>query len=158
MHTDLAARSADLAADEQAPIGDLLGDLDFDGFPSWPSGCAASVATGAPAAATRSPPPPRTASTTARSRAASSTPSAWSSIDPLAEHAQRRLMRLHYLRGDRASAIAAFERFEQRLKDELGTRPSAETIELLATIEGAVAPRAGASGRPCRRACYGRRG
>jgi len=26
--------------------------------------------------------------------------------DPLAEHAQRRLMRLHYLRGDRAAAIA----------------------------------------------------
>ena len=62
--------------------------------------------------------------------------------DPLAEHAQRRLMRLHYLRGDRAAAIAAFERFEQRLKDELGTRPSAETIELLATIErgGATLP------------------
>ena len=55
-------------------------------------------------------------------------------------------MRLHYLRGDRAAAIAAFERFEQRLKDELGTRPSAETIELLATIE-----RGGAS-LPTRRA------
>ena len=55
--------------------------------------------------------------------------------DPLAEHGQRRLMRLHYLRGDRAAAIAVFERFEQRLKDELGARPSAETIELLATIE-----------------------
>jgi hypothetical protein len=59
--------------------------------------------------------------------------------DPLAEHAQRRLMRLHYLRGDRAAAIAAFERFERRLKDELGTRPSAETIELLATIEQGAA-------------------
>jgi len=56
-------------------------------------------------------------------------------IDPLAEHAQRRLMRLHYLRGDRAAGITTFERFEQRLKDELGTRPSAETIELLTTIE-----------------------
>ena len=55
--------------------------------------------------------------------------------EPLAEYAQRRLMRLHYLRGDRAAAINVFERFEQRLKDELGTRPSAETIELLATIE-----------------------
>ena len=53
-------------------------------------------------------------------------------------------MRLHYLRGDRAAAIAAFERFEQRLKDELGTRPSAETIELLATIERGA--------RRCRRA------
>ena len=62
--------------------------------------------------------------------------------EPLAEHAQRRLMRLHYLRGDRAAAIHVFERFERRLKDELGTRPSAETIELLATIErgGATLP------------------
>ena len=66
--------------------------------------------------------------------------------DPLAEHAQRRLMRLHYLRGDRASAIAAFERLEQRLKDELGTRPSAETIELMSTIEQ------GAASLPARRA------
>lgn len=55
--------------------------------------------------------------------------------DPLAEHAQRRLMRLHYLRGDGASAIGVFERFERRLKEELGTRPSAESIELLKTIE-----------------------
>jgi DNA-binding SARP family transcriptional activator len=59
--------------------------------------------------------------------------------DPFAEHAWRRLMRLHYLRGDRAAAIAAFERFERRLKDELGTRPSAETIELMSTIEEAGA-------------------
>ncbi len=66
--------------------------------------------------------------------------------DPLAEHSQRRLMRLHYLRGDRAAAIAAFERFEQRLKDDLGTRPSAETIELMATIER------GATTLPARRA------
>jgi tetratricopeptide (TPR) repeat protein len=61
--------------------------------------------------------------------------------DPLAEHAQRRLMRLHYLRGDHAAAIAAFERFERHLRDELGIRPSTETIELLATIEqGAQQP------------------
>ncbi len=65
---------------------------------------------------------------------------------PLAEHAQRRLMRLHYLRGDRAAAIDTFERFERRLKDELGTQPSAETVELLATIER------GAAVLPARRA------
>jgi len=59
--------------------------------------------------------------------------------DPLSEHAQRRLMRLHYLRGDMSSAIAAFEAFERRLRDELGMRPSAETIELLGTIERAAA-------------------
>lgn len=62
--------------------------------------------------------------------------------DGLNEHAQRRLMRLHYLRGDRAAAIAAFEQFERLLKDELGARPDPETIELLRTIEHAqpVAP------------------
>jgi DNA-binding SARP family transcriptional activator len=55
--------------------------------------------------------------------------------NPLSEHALRRLMRLHYLRGDCSAAIAVFEDFERRLKDELGSRPSAETIELLGTIE-----------------------
>lgn len=55
--------------------------------------------------------------------------------DPLAEHAHRRLMRLHYLRGDRAAAVAAFERCEQGLKDELGLRPSDETLALLARVE-----------------------
>ncbi|MCU0950272.1 MAG: AAA family ATPase, partial [Burkholderiaceae bacterium] len=68
--------------------------------------------------------------------------------DPLLEHAQRRLMRLHYLRGDRAAAIAVFEAFERTLKDELGTRPDPETIELLATIERASVPTAA----PARRA------
>ncbi len=48
-------------------------------------------------------------------------------------------MRLHYLRGDCSAAIASFEQFEQRLKDELGARPSAETIELLRTIEQGAA-------------------
>jgi len=55
--------------------------------------------------------------------------------DPLSEHAHRRLMRLHYLRGDRAAAIAAFELCEKTLKDELGTRPGGETLALLHTIE-----------------------
>jgi DNA-binding SARP family transcriptional activator/tetratricopeptide (TPR) repeat protein len=60
-------------------------------------------------------------------------------VDPIAEFATRALMRMHYLRGDGAAAIAAFERLEQGLKDELGARPSAETIELMALLErGAV--------------------
>ena len=67
-------------------------------------------------------------------------------LDPLHEHAHRRLMRLHYLRGDRAAAIAAFERCERLLKDELGTRPDAETQALLATIE------AGRASLPAKRA------
>lgn len=40
-------------------------------------------------------------------------------------------MRLHYLRGDTASAVAAFEVCERALKDELELRPSTETLQLL---------------------------
>ncbi len=58
--------------------------------------------------------------------------------DPLSEDAHRRVMRLHYLRGDRAAALLAFDRCEQLLKDEIGTAPSAETLALLATFERAA--------------------
>ena len=43
-------------------------------------------------------------------------------LDPLSEPAHRRLMRLHYLAGDRAAALLAFDRCEQSLKDEIGAR------------------------------------
>jgi DNA-binding SARP family transcriptional activator len=56
-------------------------------------------------------------------------------LEPLQEHAHRRLMRLHYLRGDRSSALLAFDRCEQALKDDVGATPSIETLELLAQIE-----------------------
>lgn len=56
-------------------------------------------------------------------------------LTPLREHAWRHQMRLHYLRGDRSSAIQAFERFESVLRDETGARPSEETLELLRMIE-----------------------
>ncbi|MGZ5185489.1 MAG: ATP-binding protein [Caldimonas sp.] len=58
-------------------------------------------------------------------------------LDPLSESAHRHLMRLHYLRGDRAAALLAFDRCERTLKDEIGTRPSSETLALLQTIEQA---------------------
>ena len=58
--------------------------------------------------------------------------------EPLSEDAHRRLMRLHYLRGDRAAAMLAFDRLEQLLKHEVGTAPSAETLALLATLEQAA--------------------
>jgi len=61
-------------------------------------------------------------------------------LDPLQEHGFRRLMRLHYLRGDRAAAIAAFDNCERVLKDELGARPGDETIALLRMIESSGAP------------------
>ena len=57
--------------------------------------------------------------------------------EPTSEHAHRRVMRLHYLRGDRSAALAAFDRCERVLKDELSARPAAETLELLRMIEAA---------------------
>lgn len=61
-------------------------------------------------------------------------------LEPLLEHAWRRLMRLHFLRGDRAAAVAAFERCEQVLRAELGLRPSPETQALLARVEALAEP------------------
>lgn len=54
--------------------------------------------------------------------------------DPLHEHAHRRVMRLHYLRGDRSAALAAYERCRGVLERELKATPGAETRELLALI------------------------
>ena len=56
-------------------------------------------------------------------------------LEPLSEEAHRRVMQLHYLSGDRAAALLAFDRCEQVLKDEVGAQPSAETLRLLATVE-----------------------
>lgn len=64
---------------------------------------------------------------------------------PFAEHAHRRLMRLHYLRGDRAAALAAYRRCRELLSREVGVAPGAETQALAAQIEAgapAVAPSA----------------
>lgn len=71
-------------------------------------------------------------------------------LEPLSEDAHRRVMRLHYLAGDRAAALLAFDRCEQVLKDEIGARPSTETLSLLATIEGAAAASASVGARPVR--------
>ena len=85
-------------------------------------------------------------------------------LEPLSEAAHRRVMRLHYLRGDRAAALLAFDRCEQLLKDEVGAKPSADTLALLATIEqSAASPTAVVSLLPTGRArypprCNGRRG
>ena len=56
-------------------------------------------------------------------------------LAPLSEATHRRVMRLHYMVGDRAAALLAFDACEQVLKNEVGTRPSAETLHLLQTIE-----------------------
>ena len=56
-------------------------------------------------------------------------------VDPVSEHAHRRLMRLHYLRGDRAAALCVYERAAALLASELAARPSAETEHLRYQIE-----------------------
>ena len=60
--------------------------------------------------------------------------------DPLLEHAHRRVMRLHYLRGDRAGALTAFERCTDVLHRELDARPGKETLDLVRVIEDSRAP------------------
>jgi DNA-binding SARP family transcriptional activator len=71
-------------------------------------------------------------------------------LDPLREDAHRRLMRVHYLAGDRAAALQAFDACERTLKDEVGTRPDAQTMALLAQVQAgaADAQRAGPRGVP----------
>ncbi len=54
-------------------------------------------------------------------------------LEPQSEAAHRRAMRLHYLRGDRAEALLAFDLCERMLKDEFGAQPSGETLALLQT-------------------------
>ena len=56
-------------------------------------------------------------------------------LEPLSEDAHRRVMRLHYLAGDRAAGLLAFDRCEQVLKDEVGARPSPLTLALLDTLQ-----------------------
>ena len=59
-------------------------------------------------------------------------------FEPLSEAAHRRVIRLHYLSGDRTAALLAFDLCERVLKDEVGAAPAAETLALLATVEHAV--------------------
>lgn len=69
---------------------------------------------------------------------------------PAAEHAHRRVMRLHYLRGDVAAALAAYRRCCEWLERDQAAGPSAETRALARQIEtGAnVAPPSGPAAPP----------
>ncbi|MGE5338350.1 MAG: AAA family ATPase, partial [Gemmatimonadota bacterium] len=133
--TDLSAALDAIAQDAAASAGDLLGGLSFDDLPEfdewaqaardrWHAQRADAIA----AAASRC----EQAGELARALAYAQRLLA---EQPQAEHAHRRLMRLHYLRGDRAAALAAFERCRDWLKRELGASPGRETLELAQLIE-----------------------
>ncbi|WP_323379124.1 BTAD domain-containing putative transcriptional regulator [Pyxidicoccus xibeiensis] len=64
-------------------------------------------------------------------------------MDPYSEEAWRRLMRLHYVSGDRMAALNAFERCRRLLREELATTPLPETVALAREIE-----RGPAAGKP----------
>ncbi|HTT11419.1 MAG TPA: AAA family ATPase [Burkholderiaceae bacterium] len=59
-------------------------------------------------------------------------------LDPLSEHAHRRVMRLHYLRGDAAAARAVYQRCADVLLRELNAKPSRETEELLRQLDASA--------------------
>lgn len=61
----------------------------------------------------------------------------------LSDHAHRRLMRLHYLRGDLGAAMEVYRNFASRLAQELGEFPDVETEELALKFRlGEAQPRA----------------
>lgn len=69
-------------------------------------------------------------------------------VDATSEHTHRRVMRLHYLRGDRAAALAAFDHCCDVLERVLGVAPEAETEALRARIEASPAPASQGARRP----------
>lgn len=54
--------------------------------------------------------------------------------DPVSEATYRRLMRLHYLLGDRAAALQVYSRAQETLRRELGVEPLPPTVELAQAI------------------------
>ncbi|APR87785.1 transcriptional regulator, AfsR/DnrI/RedD family protein [Minicystis rosea] len=63
-------------------------------------------------------------------------------LDPHAEDAYRRLMRIHYLAGDRSAALALYQRCRRMVADDFGADPHPETVALARDVErGTLAAR-----------------
>jgi DNA-binding SARP family transcriptional activator/tetratricopeptide (TPR) repeat protein len=60
--------------------------------------------------------------------------------EPLSDHAARRLMRLHYRRGDLGAALDAYRGLAGRLEAELGELPDDETAALAASLRQGQSP------------------
>jgi len=135
--TNLAAR---LRVDVGAATGELLGSLRFDEFEALAEWVAVARELWA---VTRRTALAEIASTLeAEGRLASALQYAERLVAeaPLLEHAHRRVMRLHYLRGDRAAALKAAERCRDVLRRELDAQPGHETLELTRMIEASAPP------------------
>ena len=61
-------------------------------------------------------------------------------FDPLSEVANRHLIRLHWLAGQRNRALAQYERLRNLLQEELGVEPLSETTELYRQVLEAELP------------------
>jgi DNA-binding SARP family transcriptional activator/tetratricopeptide (TPR) repeat protein len=60
--------------------------------------------------------------------------------EPLSDHATRRLMRLHYRRGDLGASLDAYRSLAARLAAELGELPDDETAALAASLRQGLTP------------------
>src|SRR5258708_22230215 len=81
----------------------------------------------------------------------------WLALEPLAEEASRRLMRVHLALGDPTAAWQVYATCRARLAEDLRVKPSAETVTLVEQIRASAAashgstpvrPAAGESGPP----------
>lgn len=131
---DLAALPPRLAADPHALAGELLGAFDYGDcteLAAW-----VNVAREQWRAALRD----ALAETAARLEGERQLAQALVyaqrlvSVDPLLEHAHRRVMRLCYLLGERGAALAAYEQARAALEHGLGVVPGAETERLAELI------------------------
>ena len=72
----------------------------------------------------------------------------WLTLDPLAEEASRRLMRIHLAQGDLTAALQVYAILRARLAQELHVKPSAETVALAERIRATQARRGAAAAHP----------
>ncbi len=81
----------------------------------------------------------------------------WLALEPLAEEASRRLMRVHLALGDPTAALQVYATCRARLAEDLRVKPAAETVALAEQIRASAAashgstpvrPAAGESGPP----------
>ena len=67
----------------------------------------------------------------------------WLALDPLAEEAYQRLMRVHLARGDASAALQVYATCRARLAEALQVEPSADTVALAEHIRARAARRGG---------------